>query len=300
VEGFSDIAAPLHALTKKNHVFSWTNECQQSFDCLKQKLTEAPILSLPLDDCPYVLDTDASDHGIGAVLSQVQNGEERVICYASRLYSDAEKRYCVTRKELLAVVFFMKHFQQYLLGVQFVVRTDHAALQWLRRTPEPIGQQSRWLEVLEEFNFSVEHRPGTKHGNADALSRRPCRQCGLCGTENTGQDNFAIRAVALDGDSTRDWSTETLANAQAGDPDIGPIHTALATGEKPLWETMLPASAATKIYWNEWESLMMRDGVMYRRYDRKPGHPEVLQLLVPQQYRSDIIREAHAGFTGGI
>ena len=93
---------------RKIESFIWSKDCQHAFDQLKQKLTAAPILTLPCDDCSYVIDTDASDHGIGAVLSQIQNGEERVISYASRLYSDAEKRYCVTRKELLAVVFFSK------------------------------------------------------------------------------------------------------------------------------------------------------------------------------------------------
>ena len=92
-------------------------------------------------------------------LSQIQDGEERVVSYASRLYSNAEERYFVTRKELLAAVFFLKYFRQYLLGRHFRLRTDHAALKWLRRTPEQIGQQSRWLEILEEFDFTIEHRP---------------------------------------------------------------------------------------------------------------------------------------------
>jgi len=110
-----------------------------------------------MDDSMYFVDTDASDHGIGAVLSH---------------------RYCVTRKELLAVVHFLKYFRQYLFGVEFLVRTDHAALQCLRKTPHPIGQQGRWLEILEEFNFTVAHRAGRLHTNADAMSRKPCRQCG--------------------------------------------------------------------------------------------------------------------------
>jgi hypothetical protein len=96
------------------------------------------------------------------------------------LYSDAEKRYCVTRKELLAAVHVLKYFRQYLLGVEFFVRTDHAALQWLRKTPQPIGQQGRWLEILEEFHFTVAHRAGRLHSNADALFRKPFRQCGQC------------------------------------------------------------------------------------------------------------------------
>src|SRR5207253_1650079 len=115
----------------------------------------------------------------GAVLSQVQNGEERVIAYASRTLNLAEKNYCVTRKELLAVIFYVKAFRQYLLGRSFVIRTDHAALQWLMKTPTPLGQISRWMSILAEFQFSIVHRPGRSHMNADAMSRRPCKQCGM-------------------------------------------------------------------------------------------------------------------------
>ena len=144
----------------------------------------APVVAFPRDDDTYILDCDAPLESIGAVLSQMQDGEERVISYASRLYSKSESNYCVTRRELLAVVHFCKHYKQYLLGRHFIVRTDHSALTWLRKTPEPIGQQSRWLEQLEEFSFTVEHRSGSKHTNADAMSRRPCRQCHMCDKED--------------------------------------------------------------------------------------------------------------------
>jgi len=129
---------------------------------------------MPNDSDPFVLDTDACDVSIGAVLSQVQEGKERVIAYVSRSLSKQEKNYCVTRKELLAVVYYSKTFRQYLLGRKFLIWTDHSALQWLRTTPEPMGQQARWCEILEEFDFQIVHRPEVKHGNADALSRRPC------------------------------------------------------------------------------------------------------------------------------
>jgi len=98
-------------MTKKNASFHWTSECQTSYDELKDKLTRVPILVLPRYEGTYILDTDASDHGIGTVLSQVQGGQEKVISYASCLYSRAERRYCVTRKELIAVVFFLKQFR---------------------------------------------------------------------------------------------------------------------------------------------------------------------------------------------
>ena len=179
VKDFAQIATPLNALTRKGQTFTWTVDAQKSFDTLKIKLTSSPILAMPTDSCDFILDTDACDRSLGAVLSQVQNGVERVIAYASRSLDRREMNYCITRKELLAVVFSVKYFRQYLLGRHFEIRTDHAPLTWLRRTPDPVGQQARWLEILEEYDFRIEHRPGAKHGNADALSRRPCtvRNC---------------------------------------------------------------------------------------------------------------------------
>jgi len=84
------------------------------------------------------------------------------------------------------VVFGLKQFRQHLLGRPFIIRTDHAALTFLKRTPEPIGQQGRWLDLLSEYNFEIQHRPGRVHGNSDALSRRPCvreRDAGCCQCE---------------------------------------------------------------------------------------------------------------------
>jgi len=144
----------------KNKKFDWMSECDRAFVRLKYALISSPILAMPNDTDPFLLDTDTSDVSIGAVLSQVRNGIERVIAYASRSLSKPERNYCVTRKELLAIVCYTKTFRQYLLGRQFVVRTDHSALQWLRTTPEPIGQQARWCKILEEFDFQIVHRLG--------------------------------------------------------------------------------------------------------------------------------------------
>ena len=120
------MAAPLHALTGKYARFEWTKDCQFAFEKLKEALTTSPILAMPSDEGRYILDTDASDTSIGAVLSQVQNGEERVIACASRTYNKSERNYCTTKKELLAVVYFIRQFKQYLLGSRFLIRTNHA------------------------------------------------------------------------------------------------------------------------------------------------------------------------------
>ena len=174
VKNFSQIASPLTQLTKKDVKFIWNDECQQAMDTLKGALCAAPILAYPQPNLRYILDTDASNSGVGAVLSQIQEGVERVICYGSKKLDKAQRNYCVTRKELLAVVTFVNQYRHYLLGQEFTLRTDHSSLRWLCNFKQPEGQLARWLEVLSQYNFQIVHRDGKKHGNADSLSRQHC------------------------------------------------------------------------------------------------------------------------------
>lgn len=118
VPEFAHVGRPLHLLTKKKVRFEWTQECNDAFERLKELLTEAPVLALPRDGATYILDTDASGHAIGAVLSQLQDGEERVICYGSRVCSPAYVNYDVTRRELLAIVYFLTYGGKFVLTGQ--------------------------------------------------------------------------------------------------------------------------------------------------------------------------------------
>ena len=180
IKGFSHTAEPLSRLTGKKCKFEWAEEQEDAFATLREKLTTAPILALPNRNDPFILDTDASDKAIGASLSQVQDGVERVIAYASMSLDETRRRYCTTRKELLAVVMFTRHFRHYLLGREFLVRTDHASLLWLTRFRDIEGQLSRWLTELGQYSMVLQHRPGCKHCNADALSRMDSSQCCEC------------------------------------------------------------------------------------------------------------------------
>ena len=124
----------------------------------------------------FILDTDASNAAIGAVLSQIKKDvQEHVIAYGSRILTKSKCQYSVTRHELLAVVVFTKYFRPYLLGRSFVLWTDHGSLQWLFNFKDPEGQVARWLEALQELNFEIVHQNGHSHNNADALSRIPDR-----------------------------------------------------------------------------------------------------------------------------
>ena len=174
---FTTIASCLTRLTEKDVKFQWGDEEIKSFEKLKQYLTSAPILSYPKDKGRFIVDTDASNFGIGAVLSQIQDGQEKVIAYASKSLSKSQRRYCTTKRELLAVVHFLGvTFRHYLIGEEFTVRTDHSSLKWLTSFKDADGMLARWLSILGEFKYTVEHRKGEIHLNADALSRIP-RRC---------------------------------------------------------------------------------------------------------------------------
>ncbi|KAL2087962.1 hypothetical protein ACEWY4_016790 [Coilia grayii] len=356
VRDFAAVACPLYELTKKNSSFRWTPLCQEAFEKLKNLLTSAPILGFPRDSGELILDTDASNVGIGSVLSQVQDGEERVLAYGGRRLSTTEQNYCTTRRELLAVVEFATHFRQYLLGRHFVVRTDHSSLQWLIRMKEPEGQLARWLENLGEYNFRVKHRPGRHHANADALSRRPCRDVCPCKVPDPkqGKENFTDQAVqcdlgALAMDSTTDSSPAVmdsvgvgpsskpsgenpdrnkeairvvqgacsstsssiqlpfqgssrveLSEAQRNDLEIAPIIRWLEEGQgRPSWVQVSHLGAAAKSYWSQWDRLYLRDDILLRRFYQVEDAVYYPQIILPQAFRQDVLKQMHDGPVGG-
>jgi len=178
VNDFSTKAAPLHELTKIDVKWIWDEACQAGFEAIKLALTTAPVLGYPRDEGLFILDTDASLYGVGAVLAQVQDGEERVISYVSKKLSKSQVNYCTTKRELLAVVLFTKHFSHYLLGREkFLLRTDHSSIRWLCNFKGDEGMLARWISQLQQYNFEIQHRAGKDHGNADGMSRRPIHLC---------------------------------------------------------------------------------------------------------------------------
>ncbi|CAC5374211.1 unnamed protein product [Mytilus coruscus] len=153
---YADKAKPLYKITEKNQKCVWTDDCQQSFEELKNTLIGAPILAYLTREDLFILDTDASNVGMGAVLSQLQDGVEKIICYFSKTFSRSERKYCVTRRELLAVVASIKHFHHYLYSKYFIVRKDHGALSWLFNFKNPEGQLARWHPMILKLNTELE------------------------------------------------------------------------------------------------------------------------------------------------
>lgn len=195
IQSYSTITTPLDKMTHNRSLkdsISWETSTLEKFDHLKKCLISAPVLNFPNESMKYILDTDASNDNIGAVLGQVDaHGRERVIAYGSRRLTASEQRYCITRKELLAIHFFVHHFKTYLIGREFIIRTDHKALKWILDWQNPnTSQYSIWKADLELFNFKIEYRKGQLHVNADALSRPgQCYQCPLAHPDPRGKTN---------------------------------------------------------------------------------------------------------------
>jgi hypothetical protein len=171
VHKFAEIAKPLTELLRKDVQFKWEGRQQAAFEKLKEILCSDQVLAYPDFNSQFILTTDASKSGVAAILSQVQNGVERPISYASRQLNRAKMNYEASEVEMLAVTWATRHYRCYLYGRPFVVRTDHAALTCLHKFADNNSRLMSWSLRLSEFQFSVEHRPGAKIKHVDAVSR---------------------------------------------------------------------------------------------------------------------------------
>ena len=195
IPNYAKLGKPLYELLKLNNRFEWGEKEQKAFEKLKEILSTFPIVCHPNYDYPFKVQTDASDDGIGAVLTQSIDGKERIIKCTSRVLQPLEQKWCPREKEGLAIVFACEVFRPYILHTKFVIETDHESLSYLRKAKAP-ARLVRWALKLSEFDYTVEYRRGSSNSNADALSRLPLdapgedyeqfdRECGLLNTITT-------------------------------------------------------------------------------------------------------------------
>ena len=263
---------------------------------LKTSLCSSPVLAFPVLDRQFILQTDASDVGLGAILTQIDEiGNEWVISYASRTLSDSEMNYTATEKESLAVVFAMEHFKVYLLGRKFLLLTDHNALRWLHST-EPKGRRARWIVDLQEYDFEVQHRPGTHNRNADALSRLP-----------QGNSINKVLPNMVHPDSTLPTAVvcltmiapeNNLQHAQLEDTAIAKVIELKTLGfPKPpyfAWAQNKHLSA----FWNCWGDLFIVDGILVKSAPNPTNIPDYAEV-VPDKLIQQVVSGLHCSSFGG-
>lgn len=322
---FSSIVSPLTALTSKTKKFQWDSQCQEAFENLKGLLTSAPILAYPNNQGDFILDTDASNTGLGAVLSQVQGGEEVVIAYASKMLNRSQRNYCTTYKELLSVVTFMRQFKHFLLGKRFLVRTDHASLIWLKKFKDPEGMLARWISVIDMYDCEIKHRQGSLHQNADSLSRKPLRPCkrGECPDCSDGdhRDGEVVPGVSelLEGGSppvgvkvvgqgdtpvvnsnwVESWGTHQIREWQDQDEYIHQVKNLKAhLSQAPSRKGMSAFPYEVRVYCQLWDRLVMRDGVLCIK-DSNETQQETYRIVAPENIRREILLQLHDSKTSG-
>ncbi|KAA3670990.1 uncharacterized protein DEA37_0008798, partial [Paragonimus westermani] len=244
-----------------------------AFITLKDKLSSPPILAFPdfsPSAGPFILDADPSDLTIGAVPSQKSANGEVATVYASRRLDKRGRRYCTTRREMLALVYFLKHFRPCLLGKPFTVRTDHQALQWPCNFREPEGQVARWLEYLQDYDFDCIYHPGSRHANADTLSRFPTE------TVNAMLSTPSVGA--------------TWAHYQLNDPYISNVYRRQLDGNpKPPGREIEGRSPDDRCSWSHWANLRVIDGVLHL-FDKAK---RTYRQIVSPGKDSKVVREVH-------
>ena len=163
IRDFSNIAAPLSDLTKKGAPIkvTWTPDCERAFKLLKEALTSSPVLVNPDWGKPFVVQTDACERGIAAVLSQFDDdGQDHPVVYLSRKFLPLEMAYATIEKEFLAIVWALQELHPYLYGRRFSVHTDHQPLMWLQRIKNNNQRLLRWSLTLQEYDFDINIRQG--------------------------------------------------------------------------------------------------------------------------------------------
>lgn len=273
ISHFSERAAPLYALKGKNAIWNWTVECQNAFDDLKYALQRAPVLMPPDFTKVFRVQTDASDIGLGAVLTQDFDGAEHVIAYASRLLHGAEKSYSTAEKECLAVVWAVEKWRQYLEGRNFEVLTDHSALTWVFNNPKPSSRLTRWALRLQCFSFLVKYRKGSCNVVPDALSR------GIPGQEVVG--HIAIcQANKTDPNLPVSW--DEIGKAQKLDSSL-----------QALWEAAKQATTDSSRI-----AYCVQNDYLFRRVPNK-DQGCVYQLVIPASLREQFLHFAHSNPLSG-
>ena len=335
IKNLAEVADPLHRITKKNAKFVWGEEQQTAFENLKAILASSQVMAYPNDHDLYFLDTDASDIAMGAVLSQLQMQEsgrylERPIAYASKKFSQRERNYCARRRELLAIVTMVKHYDVYLRDRKFVIRTDHASLRYIKTLQQLTPQMFRWIMTLEQYDYDVEVRKGILHTNADAMSRgchgNGCICAELLAFERrhnvhrnqliTEEELGPVEVLECGNPISKNieatctpevcmvhafrmqpqWSAQELAEYQDADPDIRPVRQWIKENpdKRPDWDELSGYSAATKSYMADWDRLILKDDVLYRRWESQDGLRITNQVFVPIRLKWDLCNMIHS------
>ncbi|KAL0841643.1 hypothetical protein ABMA28_015295 [Loxostege sticticalis] len=266
IPGFASIAKPLTMLTKSNVPWKWGSEQEIAFQEIKSKLVERPILALYNPEYMTEVHCDASKLGVGGILLQKQNEKDplKPVAYFSKQTTKDEEHFHSYELETLAVVLSLRKFRTYLIGIPFKVYTDCNALRTTLTKRDLIPRIARWWLLLQEYNFTVEYRPGESMRHVDALSRNPTPNTNL-NSEKDEMDTYEIMSITT--------TTEWLQSVQMTDPKLKLVNAILSSDSKDIKDIL--------------ENYVLREGKIYRNVNGE------LKWVVPNNARWRICQLSH-------
>ena len=284
ISSFSSIAVPLYDLLKTKARWKWEGPEDRAFKLLKESLCKEPVvLALPNSNDEFELETDASDVGIGAVLSQ----GGRVVEFASRRLNPAERNYSVTERELLAIVWAIEKWRKYLFGKRFLLSTDHRPLTFIQTVKEPRGRIARWISRIQEYDFRIQYKLGKENHVADCLSRcyywkEPLEHETLPPAMNP------VSALTFYED------IKGLADKQREDHDLSPVIDALQKGQR-----LSSNSRSQRRLCQLWDQLYLScEGVLMRAFVLQGSMVRV--PVIPATVRQELLDHFHGSAHLGI
>uniref|UniRef100_A0A674PMZ3 Gypsy retrotransposon integrase-like protein 1 n=1 Tax=Takifugu rubripes TaxID=31033 RepID=A0A674PMZ3_TAKRU len=319
VDGFAKMAKPLHQLvadlagtkTKRGSGralgSAWTPECEESFNALKSRLVSTPVLAYADFSRPFILETDASHSGLGAVLSQETDGCVRPVAYASRGLRPTERNmsnYSSMKLEFLALKWAVtEKFREYLLGHKCIVYTDNNPLSHLQSAKLGAAEH-RWAAELAAFDLEIKYRSGRNNRNADALSRQyaPTPDCVIpsllgtsvpCSLQPNIQPGPMVGALQSLISILPSHSPADLHLMQEEDPVLKEVLVFWRRGSLPTSAERRQLSQPAIVLLRQWDRLVEKNGVLFRRVFRSDGGEEQLQLVLPTVLKGDTLHQLH-------
>ena len=276
LSNLSSLLHPLNNLLKSNSKWSWSKDCELAFKAAKERLMAAPVLAHYDPKLPLRLAGDASNYGIGAVISHVYpDGSERPVAYASRTLSKSECNYAQLEKEALSLVFGVKKFHKFLYGREFTLYTDHKPLTSIlgqKREIPPLAaaRLQRWALILAAYQYNIQYKPTKEHGNADGLSRLPLQTEEVVETEATVFNIKRMEALPV-----------TVAEIKRGTRS-DPILSKVLRYTKRGWPLGKPRQHLKPYYDRRLELSVEEDCILWG-----------VRVVVPSKFQSRVLDELH-------
>ena len=293
IRGYSRLTNEMNA-QRSSKKFEWTEQMEKNFKKLKKKFQAMPIRSFPRFDIedPFQMTTDWSRDNVSAILSQVQDGQERLIAVFGRKTTKGERNYAPWKGELSAMIYGIRKAEHILRYRPFIANTDASALVHLRRLKALTGILARWMQELQTYNFTVKHKPGVENANADGVSRSSHMP------EEEPEDWDEGIVADIHEEVNRDLDREVIVNAQKEDPELAQVRRWLTEG-KPSHEEAKDLSESLKTYAQQ-EIKEEADGMLVRRVvlNKSTSHVSNV-ILVPEKFKDAVYYWSHQHTSAG-